>query len=341
MRLLVVVVVVLFLCSVLMTLTRAGVPVSVMMPLNYISNDNVLQDPSQVQGWLNTLKSGGVNGVMTDVWWGIVENDGPKQYNWTAYLQFAELVKNSGLTLQVVMSFHQCGTNVGDACYILLPQWIGDIGQSNPSIYFIDRENGVDIEYLTFGADTEQIFQGRTPIQIYSDYMQSFAETFASYFPDVITQVQIGMGPAGELRYPGYQLQDNKWTYCGIGEFQCYDKYLLADLKNYSISVGQPQWGNGGPDNAGTYDSVPSQTGFFSNGNDNYASPYGLFFLGWYQQKLLNHSEAILSSAQASSNPLVPALQARLLEFTGGTVIHITPQNLPLVTSILTRTTPI
>lgn len=31
----------------------------------------------------------------------------------------------------------------------------------------------------------------------------------------------------------------------------------------------------------GTYNSVPSQTGFFSdNGGDNYASPYGRFFLG-------------------------------------------------------------
>jgi len=279
--------------------TNARVPVSVMMPLDYISSQNVLQDPAQIASQLATLKNGGVDGVMTDVWWGLVENSGPKQYNWSAYLEFAKLVQDSGLTLQVVMSFHKCGTNVGDACFIPLPQWIGDIGQSNPSIYFIDRETSADDEYLTFGVDNMSLFQGRTAVEIYRDYMQSFADTFSSFIPGVINQVQVGMGPAGELRYPGYQLQNNKWTYCGIGEFQCYDSYLLADLKNYSTVMNQPQWGNGGPSNAGTYDNHPSDTGFFSNGNDNYASPYGEFFLGWYQQKLLNHADEILSAANS------------------------------------------
>jgi len=122
--------------------------------------------------------------------------------------------------------------------------------------------------------------------------------------------LKVGLGPAGEMRYPSYQLQDNKWTYCGIGEFQCYDSYMLASLKAAangvsvfktdssltrqhenlfklidSISkVGQPNWGNGGPDNAGTYDSTPSQTEFFSSGGyNNYESNYGQFFLGWYR----------------------------------------------------------
>lgn len=55
------------------------------------------------------------------------------------------------------------------------------------------------------------------------------------------------MGPAGELRYPAYKLD----TFPGIGEFQCYDKYILADLKRSAISAGQPDWGNGGPSNSG------------------------------------------------------------------------------------------
>lgn len=60
---------------------------------------------------------------MTDVWWGIVEQN-PQQYNWTAYLQLANMVrvvdffllyfestllidqvKQVGLHMQVVMSF--------------------------------------------------------------------------------------------------------------------------------------------------------------------------------------------------------------------------------------------
>jgi beta-amylase len=51
-----------------------------------------------------------------DVWWGIVEKDGPRNYNWSAYKEIIEIVRKSGLKVQAVMSFHQCGANVGDSC---------------------------------------------------------------------------------------------------------------------------------------------------------------------------------------------------------------------------------
>lgn len=28
----------------------------------------------------------------------------------------------------------------------------------------------------------------------------------------------------------------------GIGEFQCYDKYMMADLKKHAESVSEPEW---------------------------------------------------------------------------------------------------
>jgi beta-amylase len=62
------------------------------------------------------LKSAGVEGVMVDVWWGLVEKDGPLKYNWEAYAELVQMVQLHGLKLQVVMSFHQCGGNVGDSC---------------------------------------------------------------------------------------------------------------------------------------------------------------------------------------------------------------------------------
>lgn len=34
----------------------------------------------------------------------------------------------------------------------------------------------------------------------------------------------MGMGPAGELRYPSYPEQNGTWKFPGIGAFQCYDK---------------------------------------------------------------------------------------------------------------------
>ena len=59
---------------------------------------------------------------------------------------------------------------------------------------------------------------------------------------DSITEITVGMGPAGELRYPSYPEGDGRWRFPGVGEFQCYDKYMLADLKCAADSIGKPEW---------------------------------------------------------------------------------------------------
>ncbi|PRQ60923.1 putative beta-amylase [Rosa chinensis] len=51
-----------------------------------------------------------------DAWWGLVEKDGPSKYNWEGYAEHVNFVQKHGLKIQVVMSFHQCGGNVGDSC---------------------------------------------------------------------------------------------------------------------------------------------------------------------------------------------------------------------------------
>lgn len=58
----------------------------------------------------------------------------------------------------------------------------------------------------------------------------------------VITEVTVGMGPAGELRYPSYPEGDGRWRFPGVGEFQCYDRYMLEDLKRQAEAAGHPEW---------------------------------------------------------------------------------------------------
>ena len=41
---------------------------------------------------------------------------------------------------------------------------------------------------------------------------------------NVVQEIQVGIGPAGELRYPSYPERNSLWAFPGIGEFQCYDK---------------------------------------------------------------------------------------------------------------------
>lgn len=57
-----------------------------------------------------------------------------------------------------------------------------------------------------------------------ADFIAAFADEFGDMLGGVITEVTVGMGPAGELRYPSYPEGDGRWRFPGIGQFQCYDK---------------------------------------------------------------------------------------------------------------------
>jgi len=39
-----------------------------------------------------------------------------------------------------------------------------------------------------------------------------------------LQEIQVGMGPAGELRYPSYPESNGTWRFPGIGAFQCNDR---------------------------------------------------------------------------------------------------------------------
>lgn len=94
----------------------SSVPVFVMLPLDTVSIWGSLNKPRALNASLMALKSAGVEGVMVDAWWGLVEKDGPLKYNWEGYVELVNMVEKHGLKVQVVMSFHQCGGNVGDSC---------------------------------------------------------------------------------------------------------------------------------------------------------------------------------------------------------------------------------
>jgi len=282
----------------------AAIPVYVMLPLTAVTDGGV-SNPSQLLKDLRVLQSMGVKGVMIDVWWGLSEPSA-KSYNFTAYKHIATMCRSVGLKLQVVMSFHRCGGNVGDECNIPLPSFVTSVGQSNNDIYYKDYNGKPDEEYINLGADHEALFGGRTPLQMYKDFMSAFASELGSEIGSTIDGISVGLGPASELRYPGYQ-QNKGWSYCGVGEFQVNDKYLLAELKQAASAAGHPEWGGAEPNNAGSWNSRPSDTGFFNSGGfDNYASDYGKFFLSWYQSRLLKHGEDVLSIAKDVFGSKVP-----------------------------------
>ncbi|XP_043813103.1 beta-amylase 2, chloroplastic isoform X4 [Manihot esculenta] len=196
---------------------------------------------------------------------------------------------------KVVMSFHKCGGNVGDDVHIPLPKWVTEIGQTNPDIYFTDREGRRNTECLTWGIDKERVLKGRTAVEAYFDYMRSFRVEFDEFFEaGIISEIEVGLGPCGELRYPSYPAEHG-WKYPGIGEFQCYDKYLMKSLSKAAELRGHLFWAKC-PNNAGSYNSAPYETRFFCDGGD-YDSYYGRFFLNWYSRVLIDHGDRVLALA--------------------------------------------
>ena len=252
----------------------------VMLPLDTVSRDGQLQRPDELAERMSRLKRAGVEGVMVDVWWGIVERDGPLLYDWAAYLDLAGLANRIGLRLHAVLSFHSCGANRDDDYHVPLPRWVTDAVARDPDgLLFADRAGTKSDEYLSLWADEApmMIMDGtaeaarmehappRTPLECYRDFMVSFKGAFAEILGSVVTEVLVGCGPCGELRYPAYAASRG-WKFPGVGEFQCYDRRALESLRAAAVNAGRPEWGAAGPHDAGTYNSHPDDTGFFSNG---------------------------------------------------------------------------
>lgn len=271
------------------------IPVYARLATGLMNNFCQLMDPEGVKEELQHLRSLNVDGVVVDCWWGIIEAWTPKKYEWAGYREMFNIIREFGMKLQVVMAFHEYGGPDTSGIFISLPQWVLEIGKSNQDIFFMDREGRRNTECLSWGIDKERVLKGRTGIEIYFDFMRSFRTEFDDLFTEgLISAVEVGLGASGELKYPSFS-ERLGWRYPGIGEFQCYDKYLLQNLQKAAKLRGHSFWARG-PDNAGFYNSKPHETGFFCDRGD-YDSYYGRFFLQWYTQVLSDHADNVLSLA--------------------------------------------
>ena len=56
-----------------------------MMPLDSVTMNNAVNRWKAINASLQVLKSAGVEGIMMDVWWGLVERKVARSYNWGGY----------------------------------------------------------------------------------------------------------------------------------------------------------------------------------------------------------------------------------------------------------------
>ncbi|KAL0348758.1 UNVERIFIED_CONTAM: Inactive beta-amylase 9 [Sesamum angustifolium] len=127
-----------------------------------------------------------------------------------------------------------------------------------------------------------------------------------------ITGLSTGLGPDGELRYPSHHHPVKSNSQCGVGEFQCYDKNMLSDLKHHAETHGNPLWGLGGPHDAPSYEQSPISGGFFAENGGAWENPYGDFFLSWYSSQLICHGDQVLSVAASTFKDVPVTLSAKI-----------------------------
>lgn len=271
-----------------------GVRLYVGLPLDAVSECNSVNHARAIAAGLKALKLMGVDGVELPIWWGIVEKHTMGKYEWSGYLTIAELVKKMGLKLHVSLCFH---ANSGKP-QISLPDWVSKIGESNPSIYFKDRSGEVYQDCLSLGVDTLPVLDGKSPVQVYEDFCESFKSAFGAYMGSTINGVSMGLGPDGELRYPSRHYSGGRSR--GVGEFQCYDEHMLGLLKEHAEARGNPLWGLGGPHDVPSYDQPPTESTFFKDQGGSWETPYGDFFLSWYSNQLIAHGDRVLSLASSA-----------------------------------------
>ncbi|CAK9323675.1 unnamed protein product [Citrullus colocynthis] len=293
---------------------NSGGAVFVTLPLDAVSPDGQLRRRKAMSQSFRALAAAGVEGVVIEVWWGLVETDVPCSYNWKGYLEIVAMARRFSLKVRAVFTFNQNGFGPDDPHWIPLPKWVLEEINKDPDLAYSDRFGRRNSEYITLGCDTLPVLRGRSPIQAYADFMRSFRGTFRPYLGAIVTGIQIGMGPAGELRYPSAPSQKLTWSWRSreLGEFQCYDKYMLASLNACAQNVGMREWGNGGPIGASNLMNNPEQTEFFRGDDGSWKTPYGDFFLKWYSEMLLLHGERLCKEAETIFRGTEVNLSAKL-----------------------------
>ncbi|WVZ72960.1 hypothetical protein U9M48_021340 [Paspalum notatum var. saurae] len=277
-----------------------GAPVYVTLPADAVAPGGRVARRRALGASLAALAAAGVAGVAVELWWGVVESQGPGEYDWAGYLDLAAMARRHGLRVRAILAFHQYGAGPHDPLWIPLPQWVLEEMDKVPDLSYTNRYQQRNKEYISLGCDILPVLKGRSPMQAYSDFMRSFRDTFKDYLGAIVTEVQVGMGPGGELRYPSCQTEklDQPGSSSELGAFQCYDKFMQASLNAHAQILGIQEGGNGSSTGTDCQQKL-EETSFFCTDGGHWDTPYGRFFLEWYSGMLLLHGERLCMIADA------------------------------------------
>ncbi|PWJ44606.1 family 14 glycosylhydrolase [Sediminitomix flava] len=248
---------------------------------------------------LKLLKDANVEAISIDVWWGMVQEQGPNHFNWDYYDRLIHLIQLNGLNWVPILSFHQAGGNVNDNFTQWIPVWLwGELMQKNPhlslsDLQYVSESGDTSVEYVSLWADAYVM-------PYYQRFMEEFRDRYDSY-ANMTSEVNISMGPAGELRYPSYNAHD--WgNYPNRGTLQCYSRLAVEDFQRYvkfqyseDLDALNAQWET-------SYISfeeitMPRDSDSFFEKQYYFKSAMGKDLIAWYNQSLIDHGKRITKLA--------------------------------------------
>ena len=283
--------------------TSRPVSFNVMGPL-VVGDPRAPRAPSSEPAWaalrdeLHTVKALGADAVSTDVWWGIVEGDGDQRFRWEYYDRLVDEIAEAGLGWVPILSFHQCGGNVGDECDVPIPSWLGEKYVARGAVAARD-----DLLYRSARGNVsrEVLSAWATPIvgAEYRELMTAFQAHFTARASQ-IHEINVSLGPAGELRFPSYNAHDPGGGFPTRGTLQGHGRlavegFRAAMLERYgTVARVAEAWG--APIDRAEQIRPPEDGEAFFDRNDPF-TPYGRDFIGYYQRALLAHGRAVLTAA--------------------------------------------
>jgi len=211
-----------------------------MAPLLLPDTSNARQEFGSM---LAEAKRNGLNAVSVDVWWGKVaeKSKNPEDWNWQYYDDLFHLIKANNLEIIPVLSTHKCGGGFQEGCDIPLPAWLtrskdkGGEGFTQDDLFYKSETN-------RYNADSISAWATENPATL--AYLESFMQAFKAHitqadYLDKIKEIDLSLGPSGELRYPSYNFSDG-WIYPDRGFFQSYSQPALKSFRSWALDQNGP-----------------------------------------------------------------------------------------------------
>ena len=162
---------------------------------------------------------------------------GDNRFDWSYYDRVFRTITDAGLDIAPILSFHQCGGNVGDDYTSLLPSWLWTkyAGRTLDGIRIGPHGLQHRSEQGNWSPETVQGWADRLVANEYRDFTQAFTRHFEKATAATSSRSTCRSGPSGELRYPSYNSHDTGSGYPTRGALQSYSPLAVRDLQDWAI----------------------------------------------------------------------------------------------------------